>query len=213
AARAARYGALDAAASRHAAGAVLLAHHRDDQAEQVLLGLARGSGARSLSGMPAQRGLHRRPFLELSRATLAKAVAAQGLVPWHDPTNADPAHTRNRVRHDVLPALERALGPGIEAALARTARQLRDDADALDVLASDAERSARRGGGWDAEALAVLPAALRARVLRTISGGRATDVQVRALDALVTDWHGQGPVAVTGGARIERAGSVLRTSG
>ena len=212
AARDARHRALERAAARHVAAAVLLAHHRDDQAEQVLLGLARGSGARSLAGMPARRGLLRRPFLELPRALIEKAIAAQGLVPWHDPANEDRTFARNRVRHDVLPLLEQSLGPGIDAALARTARQLRQDADALDALADDAEQRARDPrGGWSVGALAELPVALRSRVLRIVGGGRASDVQVRAMDALVTDWHGQGPVAVTGGRTVRRADDRMHT--
>ncbi|TDD79015.1 tRNA lysidine(34) synthetase TilS [Actinomadura rubrisoli] len=148
AARDARYAALDGAASRLRAAGVLLGHTRDDQAETVLLGLARGSGARSLSGMspsftrpaasPAGDGagvLYCRPLLELGRATVRRACLAMGLEPWDDPHNDDPAYARVRVRHDALPALEEALGPGVAEALARTGRLLRDDADALDDLA------------------------------------------------------------------------------
>lgn len=146
AARIARYDALDKAARRLNAAAVLLGHTRDDQAETVLMGLARGSGARSLAGMPPTfvRGQVRgdvryhRPLLELDRETTRRACQAMGLEPWDDPHNDDPAYTRVRVRHDALPALENALGPGIPAALARTARMLRDDADALDEFATRA---------------------------------------------------------------------------
>lgn len=142
AARDARYAALAAAADRHGAAAVLLGHTRDDQAEGVLLGLARGSGARSLAGMPAARGVLRRPLLGLSRAETVAACAALGLDPWHDPTNVPPegdagAPARSRVRARVLPVLERELGPGVAAALARSADLLREDADALDALAAD----------------------------------------------------------------------------
>jgi len=151
AARDARYAALDAAAARHGAAAVLLGHTRDDQAEGVLLGLARGSGARSLAGMPAVRGVLRRPLLGLSRAETVAACAALGLDPWHDPTN-DPAAgdagapARSRVRARVLPVLERELGPGVAAALARSADLLREDADALDALAADLlDRAAAAG--------------------------------------------------------------------
>ncbi|WP_158374879.1 tRNA lysidine(34) synthetase TilS [Cellulosimicrobium cellulans] len=142
AARDARYAALTAAADRHGAAAVLLGHTRDDQAEGVLLGLARGSGARSLAGMPAVRGVLRRPLLGLSRAETVAACAALGLDPWHDPTNVPSegdagAPARSRVRARVLPVLERELGPGVAAALARSADLLREDADALDALAAD----------------------------------------------------------------------------
>src|ERR1700731_2259872 len=125
AARAARYAALDEVARGTGAAAVLLGHTRDDQAETVLLGLARGSGARSLAGMPARRGCYRRPLLGVGRATLREACQALGFEPWDDPQNMDPAYRRTRVRHQALPVLEQALGPGITEALARSARQLR----------------------------------------------------------------------------------------
>lgn len=149
AARGARYAALDGAAGRHGAAAVLLGHTRDDVAEGALLGLARGSGARSLAAMPAARGLLRRPLLDVPRASTTAACAALGLDPWHDPTNApgadDPAAPlRSRVRTRVLPVLERELGPGVAAALARSAELLREDADALDALAADLLTRARR---------------------------------------------------------------------
>ena len=135
AARVARYGALDAAAAEYGAAAVLLGHTLDDQAETVLLGLARGSGGRSLAGMPARRGPYRRPLLAVRRAATAAACAELGLEPWQDPHNADFRFARARVRHQVMPALEAALGPGVAEALARTAGQLRADAECLDDLA------------------------------------------------------------------------------
>ncbi len=140
AARQARYRALDEAADRLGAATVLLGHTRDDQAETVLLGLARGSGARSLAGMAAVRGRYRRPLLGLDRATVRAAAA--GHRTWDDPHNADPAFARARVRRDALPMLERELGPGIAEALARSADLLRADADALDGWAADAHSRA-----------------------------------------------------------------------
>src|SRR5215469_862855 len=151
AARAARYQALDEAVGQTGAKAVLLGHSRDDQAENVLLGLARGSGARSLAGMPPRRGPYRRPLLEVGRATLRAACTALGLQPWEDPHNCDPAHARARVRHQALPALEAALGPGIAEALARSASQIRADAEVLDDLAASEAELARDGdGAWQA---------------------------------------------------------------
>jgi len=137
AAREARHAALDEAASRMGARLVLLGHTRDDQAEQVLLGLARGSGARSLAGMPSARGRVRRPLLAITRADTEAACAAEDLPWWDDPMNADASFTRVRARR-ALADLERDLGPGVAAALARTADQLREDADLLDALADEA---------------------------------------------------------------------------
>jgi tRNA(Ile)-lysidine synthase len=208
AARAARYQALDEVAARTGASAVLLAHSRDDQAETVLLGLARGAGSRSLAGMPARRGHYRRPLLGTGRATLRAACQALGLQPWDDPQNADPAFARARVRHQALPALEAALGPGVAAALARSAVQLRADADALDkIAASQASRLREPGGGWRADPLASLPAALRARILRTAAieagcpPGALTARHLAALAELLTRRAGQRWIDLPGGVR------------
>jgi tRNA(Ile)-lysidine synthase len=138
AARDARYAALAETADRHRASVVLLGHTLDDQAETVLLGLARGSGARSLAGMPKATGRYRRPLLDLDRDLVRRACLAMGLRPWDDPHNDDAAFTRSRIRRDVLPVLEKELGPGMAAALARTARMLREDSDALDTWAERA---------------------------------------------------------------------------
>jgi tRNA(Ile)-lysidine synthase len=211
AARTARYGALDAAAERHGAAHVLLGHTLDDQAETVLLGLARGSGARSLSGMPRDKGFYRRPFLDLGRETIRTACFAQGLSTWDDPHNADPVYSRSRVRHDAIPALEKALGPGITEALARTARLLRDDAEALDSWADKVQADVTGPDGTlDVSGLAELPAAVRRRILRRTAlhaGSPPTDLfarHVEAVDRLVTAWRGQGPIHLPGGVEIRR---------
>ncbi|MBO2451560.1 tRNA lysidine(34) synthetase TilS [Actinomadura barringtoniae] len=157
AAREARYAALDQAAARWNAAAVMLGHTRDDQAETVLLGLARGSGARSLAGMPPAftrpegEVRYLRPLLGVDRGTARKACLAMGLEPWDDPHNLDPGFARVRVRREALPALEKALGPGVAEALARTARMLRDDAEALDGLAQRALADAEADGEADGE--------------------------------------------------------------
>lgn len=221
AARAARYQALDEAAEQTGATAVLLAHTRDDQAETVLLGLARGSGSRSLAGMPERRGRYRRPLLAASRATLRAACAALGLEPWEDPHNADPSYARARVRHQALPALEASLGPGVTEALARTAAQLRADAEVLDELAgAEAQRLAEPGGAWPVAGLAALPAAIRTRVLRLAAigagcpPGALSARHAGALDALVTGWHGQRWADLPGGVRAQRrCGKLLFTAG
>lgn len=214
AARAARYAALDAAAERHGAVAVLLGHTRDDQAETVLLGLARGSGARSLSGMAPVAGRYRRPLLAVTRAETAACCAENGLVPWRDPHNDDPTYARVRVRQAVMPAVEAALGPGVPAALARTADLLRDDDAALDGWAERVHREAAvtglPGAGLDVAVLGEAPAAVRRRVIRRAvvdagaPAGSLTADHLRRVDALVAAWRGQGPVDLPGRVRAAR---------
>lgn len=128
AAREARYGVLRDAAADARAAAVLLGHTLDDQAETVLLGLARGSGATSLQGMAPVRedadGVRWvRPLLGVRRETTRAFCVASALTPWDDPHNRDERYARVRVRERVLPVLETELGPGIADALVRTAEQ------------------------------------------------------------------------------------------
>ena len=124
----------------------------------MLLGLARGSGAKSLAGMPERRGIFRRPLLSIDRETTSEACAAAGLSPWDDPHNVDPAFSRVRVRHELMPVMERELGPGVAAALARSATQLRDDDDALDAWAKQVwTRTPSRARGWTARSWPAFP--------------------------------------------------------
>lgn len=217
AARQARYDALRAVAARTGAAAVLLGHTLDDQAEGVLLGLARGSGIRSLAGMAPRDCLWRRPFLGLRRTDTVAVCRATGLDWWDDPHNGDPSYARARVRDRVLPVLEGEIGPGVAAALARTAMLARDDADLLDALASDLATAARRpDGDWDIATLVAAPAALRSRVLRSaalLAGCSATDLNaghVQALGRLLDDWHGQSGIDLPGPVRAWRSATTLR---
>ncbi len=210
AAREARYAALDEAGVADDA-LVLLGHTLDDQAETVLLGLARGSGTRSLSGMAAVTGRFRRPLLGVRRAQTAQACAARGLTVWHDPHNEDDAFARVRVRRDVLPRLEEALGPGVTEALARTALAARLDADLLDEQAEQVlQVAAHPSGALAVTTLAEAPTALRRRVLRRAAlaaGCPNRDlfvIHVDELERLVDDWRGQGPLTLPGGVLAAR---------
>jgi tRNA(Ile)-lysidine synthase len=217
AARAARYRALRDEASALRAVAVLTGHTLDDQAETVLLGLARGAGAASLQGMAAASELDGvallRPLLGVRRATTRAACAAEGLEPWDDPHNSDPAYARVRVRQRVLPVLEAELGPGIAEALARTAAQLREDAEAFDEMIDetieDIVEHVEAGISVSAGALAANPAALRHRIIRHVVASEfhesLTRSQTLEVARLVTDWSGQGPIDLPG-CRARRVG-------
>lgn len=143
AARAARYAFLAEAARQVDAALVAVGHHQDDQAETVLLHLIRGSGLTGLGGMraaaplPGEPGLTLvRPLLDVPRAVIDAYAAARDLHPRQDASNLDPTYTRNRIRHEVLPLLER-LNPNIRETLARTAAILQGEAD-LAALAGQA---------------------------------------------------------------------------
>ena len=208
-ARDARYQALSACAAQEKATKVFLGHTRDDQAETVLLGLARGSGTRSLSGMAIENGIYLRPLLHITRVETVAACKELGFEPWNDPHNGNTEFSRIRVRTEVLPVMEDKLGPGIAAALARSAGILRDDADALDEIAQS-EISASDLANLDCEHLSTLVRAIRSRVLRAAlyaagaPSGSITADHLAAVEALVTSWRGQGQVSLPGGVKVER---------
>ncbi|WP_426979781.1 tRNA lysidine(34) synthetase TilS [Pseudarthrobacter sp. O4] len=212
AAREARHAALEAVADDTGAGAILLGHTLDDQAEQVLLGLARGSGTRSLAGMRPARGRLLRPFLGLRRADTLEICAVEGLEPWHDPSNADPAYARSRTRVEVLPVLEEKLGPGVAESLARTAAILQLDADYLEDVANDTfarlqERSAA-GISLPETALRELAPAVRFRVIAkaaaAVGGQQPSYRRLLAAEALLRRHGSAGPVELPGGVSVYR---------
>ena len=219
AARRARYAAFEVVCAEAGASAVLLGHTMDDQAETVLLGLARGSGARSIAGMAPATGRYLRPLLGLRREQTVAACEALGLRAWQDPQNSDPSFTRTRVRGRILPLMEELIGPGVTESLARTADQLRADADALDALAHSAAepligdwRPVRDGGPRSVEVVRIadLPTAIRTRLLKRaaiaagVPAGSFTATHVAELDALVSNWHGQRGLDLPGGVRCAR---------
>jgi tRNA(Ile)-lysidine synthase len=216
AAREARYRALDTEARARSA-TLMLGHTLDDQAETVLLGLARGSGSRSLAGMASRAGHFVRPFLGIRRATTEQVCAELELNPWQDPHNADRRFTRVRVRETVLPTLEAELGPGVAEALARTAELVRDDNELLDRLATEASSIEGMGGTdtLDCAALQAQPPALRRRIIRlwllTHGLGDLSLRHISAVESLVIDWHGQKAIQIPG-ATVTRTAGRLRVS-
>jgi tRNA(Ile)-lysidine synthase len=209
AARNARRDVFESYASVNNVKAVLLGHTLEDQAETVLLGLARGSGARSLSGMRAIDGIYRRPFLNLTRDLVRSTVT--DLATFEDPHNSDPSFTRVRVRQTVLPVLEKELGPGVAQALGRTADMLRDDADALDMDAA----MIFAAGEPTINELEKLSKAVRTRVLRHLAiraGVLVNDLSrehILNIDNLITNWHGQGSLNLPGQVNVKRESGKL----
>jgi tRNA(Ile)-lysidine synthase len=215
AARTARYQALDEAAASLGAKAIMLGHTLDDQAETVLLGLARGSGPRALNGMAAQAGPYLRPLLGIKRETTHACCSDSGLEPWTDPQNSEDRFTRVRVRQNVLPVLETELGPGITDSLARTAELIREDSEYLDELALAACGSVVTAGAtslnMEVSGLEGLANPIRNRViLRALEvfGGTFSRVHVLAVGDLVENWHGQKELTLPG-VRVVRTGSQI----
>ncbi len=221
AARQARYAVLEEVAERFGSGVVLLGHTLDDQAETVLLGLTRGSGGRSLAGMRRAFPPFRRPLLDVTRGQARAACRAQGIEWWEDPHNEDPRFTRARVRHRVLPVLEEELGPGVTAALARTADLLREDMSALDRLAETTFADVRTGAGPEAAidtvALETEEPAVAGRVLRlaAVGAGCPPSELFRVHVAALTDLAEGLPsrqVQLPGHVTAYRDGDLLRFS-
>ena len=216
-ARRARYQALNDVANSHNAVAVFLGHTKDDQAETVLLGLARGSGSRSLSGMASRVDRYRRPLLSITRAQTEAACEEAGIKFWQDPHNQSMEFTRVRVREVVLPTMEKEIGPGISDALARSAKLLRDDADALDYL-SDEIFYKLEPASLEISKLESQPRAIRTRILRKaiyLAGapqGSLSADHIEPVEALITAWKGQGPISLPGGVTVARISGRLSLS-
>lgn len=207
-ARTARYRAL----GRVAAGRpVFVAHTADDDAEGLLLSLTRGSGTGSLAGLREMSHRHPvvdagaswlgRPLLAATRADTRGSCAELGITVWDDPHNRHPDILRSRVRNELLPTMRDVLGPATDHALSRSARLLREDADLLDDLAARALTGAGTvpGDPLPVSVVAEQPGPLRRRMYRhwlTGTTGALASGHLSRIDALVTGWHGQGPVAV-----------------
>ena len=208
-ARKARYAALDSVGKTLNAVAIFLGHTRDDQAESVLLGLARGSGTRSLSGMAPHQGKYIRPLLSITREQTEKLCNEVSLDAWQDPHNKDAEFARVRVRTVAIPTLEKTIGPGISEALARSAELLRHDADALDAWA-EREIEHLDLADLECEHLAHLPRAIRSRIIRMAiyaagaPSGSISAEHVASVEALIMGWSGQGPSHLPGGVKVER---------
>jgi tRNA(Ile)-lysidine synthase len=216
-ARRARYLVFQQALETYGAKVLLLGHTKNDQAEGVLLGLARGSGTKSLSGMSEISGSFIRPFLNIDRSTTQAACDESGIEYWSDPHNLNTEFTRVRIRENILPLIEKEIGPGIIDALSRSAKILREDATALDEWA---ERVFGEVDPTDIEIsfLVALPIAVRSRVLRLAiyaagaPSGSISATHLEPIEAFVSDWRGQGHTSLPGGVKVCRISGRLSLS-
>jgi tRNA(Ile)-lysidine synthase len=185
AARRLRYDFLARAAATVAADRIAVGHTEDDQAETFLLKLVRGAGPTGLGGIYPRKGAVVRPLLDISRAELREYLTDRGIGWVEDESNADIANPRNRLRHVVIPELDRTTGGAVRGALARAAELSREDSAWLDELSSCryTDLSVRTPSGIeiDAASLAAEPPPIVRRVLllalRAISGGREVGLE------------------------------------
>lgn len=220
-ARQARYAALQHMANEADAKAVLLAHTLDDQAETVLLRLARGSGTRSIAAMRPVTKISGgrplwRPFLGTTRADLTLTLQQYGVQAHEDVHNSDERFLRVRIRTQVMPALRAAVGPNVDEALARTAMLAQMDADALDLIANQVFQKVVVEQEIDTTEILRHPMAIQTRVLRAWLVSRKapsaslTFEHVLAVHRLIIDPRITGPVKVAGGLEVHRASGRLR---
>ena len=216
-ARRARYKVFEQSMETYGAKTFFLGHTKNDQAEGVLLGLARGSGTKSLSGMQEVSGPYIRPFLTIDRSTTEEACREAGIEFWSDPHNIKSEFSRVRVRENILPLIEREIGPGIIDALSRSAKILREDATALDEWA-DAVFSQLNPADIEISALSDLPIAVRSRVLRRAIHAAGAPIgsisasHLEPIEAYVSDWRGQGHTSLPGGVKVGRISGRLSLS-
>jgi tRNA(Ile)-lysidine synthase len=215
-ARRARYRELQTFLEEKNLAVIFLGHTKNDQAETVLLGLARGSGTRSLSGMARSQEKFVRPLLDISRNETEAACDELSVKYWQDPHNEDKKYLRVRARK-IMPILEAEIGPGITDALARSAKLLRDDADALDGYANQFFEKVNPEEIEISE-LINLPKAVRSRVIRLAAyhlgsppGSLSAD-HIQPIEALITQWRGQGASSLPGGVKVERISGRLSLS-
>jgi tRNA(Ile)-lysidine synthase len=209
-AREARYAALDRIARKHGYAAIATAHTADDQAETLLMRLARGSALRGAAAIRAEAPRLLRPMLSVRRVDTEALVAAAGLAPVRDPTNEDPGHFRTRIRHQVLPVLRQAAGSSVVERLARFARSAAEDEELLEGFAAEAFARVRDGAGLDAVGVRALPWPIRGRVLRTWLEERGYSVSDRLLREVAAAIDRGGRTGLPGRAVLATEGSWVR---
>ncbi len=219
--RKARYRFFEETAEHYGYGKVALAHHADDNGETLLLNLLRGSGRLGLGGMPPIReGRYIRPLIRATRAEIMDYLVQRGLSALADPTNSDHGFLRNRIRHQLIPLLERDYQPGVRAVLHRSAEVLRDEEDWIEsqiqpileqtVISRQPGRLTLGAG-----ALRALAPAIQRRVVRAGLRGVPNDlrriafVHIEEILALAKRPGDGGPLHLPGGVRVRRQGDAL----
>lgn len=176
--RVVRYNFFERARAHFGADLIAVAHHRDDQAESVLMHLMRGSGLAGLTGMRPKRDRLIRPLLCVRRREIEAFLQAEGIPFQTDETNLVPEGTRNRTRLAIIPYIEQNVNPAFTETLCSTAELLRRDEDYLSQEARDALGAAAQNGGYDRKKLASLPLPLQTRAIRIALAGAGAEVDI-----------------------------------
>ncbi|MFZ9701713.1 MAG: tRNA lysidine(34) synthetase TilS [Candidatus Nanopelagicales bacterium] len=214
AARKARYEAFEESVNEFNAKAVLLAHTQDDQAETMLMRLTRGSGAKSLSAMKEVSGKYLRPFLHIRKQVLVDALEKENISYWQDPANTNYKFLRAKVRHELMPKLIEVLGDSAIDSLDRTSGLLKEDNEALESIALESYEKLNKE--LKVQELEKLPTAIRKRVIKIaalnsgVTPGPFSFEHIEAIDALVTNWRGQGNVDLPGFIQASRVDQTIR---
>ena len=214
AARKARYEAFEELVNEFNAKAVLLAHTQDDQAETMLMRLTRGSGAKSLSAMKEVSGKYLRPFLHIRKQVLVDALEKENISYWQDPANTNYKFLRAKVRHELMPKLIEVLGDSAIDSLDRTSGLLKEDNEALESIALESYEKLNKE--LKVQELEKLPTAIRKRVIKIaalnsgVTPGPFSFEHIEAIDALVTNWRGQGNVDLPGFIQASRVDQTIR---
>ena len=214
AARKARYEAFEELVNEFNAKAVLLAHTQDDQAETMLMRLTRGSGAKSLSAMKEVSGKYLRPFLHIRKQVLVDTLEKENISYWQDPANTNYKFLRAKVRHELMPKLIEVLGDSAIDSLDRTSGLLKEDNEALESIALESYEQLNKE--LKVQELEKLPTAIRKRVIKIaalnsgVTPGPFSFEHIEAIDALVTNWRGQGNVDLPGFIQASRVDQTIR---
>ncbi len=213
AARKARYEAFEEVIKDTNAKALMLAHTQDDQAETMLMRLTRGSGAKSLSAMSEVSGKYLRPFLHVRKFEIKDALEKEDIKYWNDPANSNSDFLRVKVRNELIPKLIEVLGDSVVEALDRTSMLLKNDNDILDQIALNHYQENRQ---LLISKLEDLPSAIRTRVIKLaaldagVNPGPFSFEHIEAIDALVTNWHGQSHIDLPGFVQASRVNETIR---
>lgn len=213
AARKARYKAFEEVIKETNAKSLMLAHTQDDQAETMLMRLTRGSGAKSLSAMSEVSGKYLRPFLHVRKFELKDALEKEDIKYWNDPANSNSDFLRVKVRNELIPKLIEVLGDSVVEALDRTSVLLKNDNDILDQIALDHYQENKQ---LLISKLEELPSAIRTRVIKLaaldagVNPGPFSFEHIEAIDALVTNWHGQSHIDLPGFVQASRVNETIR---